>query len=156
MVRPDGYVKRLDFGLAKHRPRAPCDGTVSALNTSGAGAVMGTANYMSPEQARGQEVDARADLWSLGVVLYEMVAGRVPFAGETPSHVTVAIMEGDAPPLPDDLEVSPELRRITTKALRKGREERYQTARELAGDLKRLKQGPAATAMSGAEHRASG
>ena len=158
VVRPDGYVKLLDFGLAKLTDRAhPSDGTGSALNTTRAGAVMGTANYMSPEQARGQEVDARTDLWSLGVVLYEMVAGRAPFAGETPSHVTFAIMENDAPPLPDDAEVSPELRRIIAKALRKGREERYQTSRELTGDLKRLRQGPAtATAASGAEDRDGG
>ena len=158
VVRPDGYVKLLDFGLAKLTDRArPADGVGSAFNMTRPGVVMGTANYMSPEQARGQEVDARADLWSLGVVLYEMVAGRAPFPGETPSHVTVAIMEGEAPPLPDDLEVSPELRRIITKALRKGREERYQTARELAGDLKRLKQGPAtATSTTDAEYRAGG
>ena len=142
VVRPDGYVKLLDFGLAKLTDRARHPGeTGSALNTTRAGAVMGTANYMSPEQARGQEVDERTDLWSLGVVLYEMVAGRAPFAGETPSHAAVAIMENDAPPLPDDPEVSPELRRIITRALRKDREGRYQTARELANDLKSLKQG---------------
>jgi eukaryotic-like serine/threonine-protein kinase len=154
VVRPDGYIKLLDFGLAKLTDRARlADETGAALNTTRAGAVMGTANYMSPEQARGEEVDERADLWSLGVVLYECIAGRAPFGGETPSHVAVAIIENDAPPLPGDAEVAPEFRRIVAKALRKGREERYQTARELAGDLKHLKQGPAA-ATPGAEHRA--
>ena len=104
------------------------------------GVVMGTVSYMSPEQARGQEVDARTDIWSLGVVLYEMVAGRAPFEGETPSHVIVSILESEPLPLAINSEAPVELERIVRKALRKDREERYQTASELSVDLKSLKQ----------------
>ncbi|MBA3443214.1 MAG: PD40 domain-containing protein, partial [Pyrinomonadaceae bacterium] len=104
------------------------------------GMVMGTVGYMSPEQARGTEVDARTDIWSLGVVLYEMVSGHAPFEGETPSHVTVSILESEPPPLSRYAEVPAELERIITKALRKDKEERYQTAGGLALDLKSLKE----------------
>ena len=102
--------------------------------------VMGTVNYMSPEQARGLAVDARTDLWSLGVVLYEMVTGRVPFVGETTSHVVVSILESDPAPLALDSELPPGLEQIVTKTLRKDKNERYQTASDLALDLKSLKQ----------------
>ena len=101
---------------------------------------MGTVNYMSPEQARGLDVDVRTDLWSLGVVLYEMVTGRVPFVGETPSHVVVSILESDPKPLTLHSELPPELEHIVTKSLRKDKNERYETASELAVDLKSLKQ----------------
>ncbi|HVG30813.1 MAG TPA: protein kinase [Pyrinomonadaceae bacterium] len=145
MLRADGYVKVLDFGLAKlardqegaHDAEAP---TRALVNTN-PGTVMGTIVYMSPEQARGHETDARADVWSLGVVLYEMITGRQPFAGETSSHVIVSILEREPPPLARYVDGVPEaLEWIVAKALTKDRDERYQTAREMLNDLRRLKQ----------------
>ena len=144
MLRRDGYVKLLDFGLAKlvERPETTEDeAPTRALVNTNPGSVMGTVNYMSPEQARGHTVDARTDIWSLGVVLYEMVAGRVPFEGPTPSHVIVSILEKEQPPLARFLTDVPEaLEWIITKALTKDRDDRYQTAREMLTDLRRLKQ----------------
>ncbi|MCA1602695.1 MAG: protein kinase, partial [Acidobacteria bacterium] len=144
MLRSDGFVKVLDFGLAKLAPRhasmsEPDEPTKSMVKTN-PGMVMGTVQYMSPEQARGQDVDARTDIWSLGVVVYEMVTGRAPFAGETPSHVVVSILETQPPPLTHENEMPKGLEQIVGKALRKNREERYQTASDLALDLKSLKQ----------------
>ena len=147
MVRRNGYVKVLDFGLAKltedATDRTPSDGEASTrvLVQTDAGVVMGTSHYMSPEQARGKPVDVRSDIWSLGVVMYEMVSGRVPFEGETATDVIVAITQKEAPPLARFApHVPPELDWIINKALRKEREERYQTIRELLTDLRRLKQ----------------
>jgi Tol biopolymer transport system component len=145
MLRADGYVKVLDFGLAKlarDEARAPdTEAPTLALVNTNPGTVMGTVVYMSPEQARGQETDARADVWSLGVVLYEMITGRQPFAGETSSHVIVSILEREPPPLARYADGVPEaLEWIVAKALTKDREERYQTAREMLTDLRRLKQ----------------
>jgi serine/threonine protein kinase/tetratricopeptide (TPR) repeat protein len=140
----DGYVKVLDFGLAKlsDRRRSTLDTeapTKSLVNTD-PGVVMGTAQYMSPEQARGQAVDARTDIWSLGVVLYEMVTGRLPFDGETASHMIVSILEKEPPPLRRYTQEVPEaLEWIVTKSLHKDQEERYQTAKDLLIDLKGLK-----------------
>jgi Tol biopolymer transport system component/tRNA A-37 threonylcarbamoyl transferase component Bud32 len=145
MLRSDGYVKVLDFGLAKlardGAGATDAEAPTRALVNTNPGTVMGTVVYMSPEQARGQETDARADVWSLGVVLYEMITGRQPFAGETSSHVVVSILEREPPPLARYVDGVPEaLEWIVAKALTKDREERYQTAREMLTDLRRLKQ----------------
>jgi serine/threonine protein kinase/tetratricopeptide (TPR) repeat protein len=147
MIRRNGFVKVLDFGLAKLTEditdRSPSDGEASTrvLVQTDAGVVMGTSHYMSPEQARGKPMDARTDIWSLGVVMYEMVAGRTPFEGETSTDVIVAITQKEAPPLARFApHVPAELEWIINKALRKDRDERYQTIKELLTDLRRLKQ----------------
>src|SRR5687768_6875468 len=146
MVRRNGYVKVLDFGLAKLTEtvdRSPSDAEAATrvLVQTDAGVVMGTSQYMSPEQARGKPVDARSDIWSLGVVIYELVTGRTPFEGETSTDVIIGITQKEPPPLARYApNVPAELEWIVTKALRKDREERYQTAKELGTDLRRLKQ----------------
>ena len=139
----DGYVKVLDFGLAKliELPVAvDTEAATKSLFQTDAGVVMGTALYMSPEQARGLEVDARTDIWSLGVVLYEMVAGCLPFEGSTTSEILASILnEKEPPPLARFArDVPAELERIVEKALRKDREERYQTAKDMLLDLKQV------------------
>ncbi|HKZ02773.1 MAG TPA: protein kinase, partial [Pyrinomonadaceae bacterium] len=147
MLRRDGYVKVLDFGLAKLTdevdsaqetdPEAPTE----VLLKTEPGRIMGTINYMSPEQARGRDVDARSDIFSLGVMLYEMVAGHRPFSGDTKSDVLAAVLMAEQKPLAEKFPgMPPELNRIVNKALRKDREERYQTAKELLVDLKSLRQ----------------
>jgi Tol biopolymer transport system component len=146
MLRLDGYVKVLDFGLAKLLENPVTTSTDSAIATrilvkTDAGVVMGTANYMSPEQARGNDMDARTDIWSLGVVIYELAAGRLPFEGTTPTETIARIIEREPSPLARYApELPAEFERIITKALTKDREERYQTAKDLLIDLKRLKQ----------------
>ncbi|MBX7171820.1 MAG: protein kinase [Pyrinomonadaceae bacterium] len=139
MIRRDGIVKILDFGLAKPLKSETFDPEKSTqmLHTE-KGVVMGTVAYMSPEQTRGKATDTRTDIWSLGVVLYEMVAGRVPFDGETASDVIAAILKTSPEPLP--VETPAELERIISKTLRHEQEERYQTAKDLLVDLKNLKQ----------------
>jgi eukaryotic-like serine/threonine-protein kinase len=142
MLRPDGVVKVLDFGLAKLAPAAPdgADTTRIGVNTD-AGTVVGTAAYMSPEQARGQQVDARTDVWSLGVMLYEMVAGRSPFAGPSGSDVLAAILQSEPAPVARfDPEAPAEVQRILTKTLRKDRAQRYQTVQDLLLDLQALRE----------------
>ena len=143
MIRRDGYAKVLDFGLAKlSEPGAVATGSTGSedatrvqVNTN-PGMVMGTVSYMSPEQARGNPTDARTDIWSLGVVLYEMLARRLPFTGETVNHTIVAILEKE----PLLLENAPaELQRIVRKALTKDVEMRYQSARDMLIDLKNLR-----------------
>ena len=144
MMRADGYVKVLDFGLAKLTERhavMDTEAPTKALVNTGPGMVMGTARYMSPEQARGHEVDARTDLWSLGVLLYECIAGRPPFEGTTASDLIADILSKEPPPLARYARDVPEaIEWITTKALTKEREERYQTAKEMLVDLRRVKQ----------------
>jgi len=141
MVRRDGYVKVLDFGLAKLVEHQAADSDATTMVNTDPGVVMGTARYMSPEQARGTDVDARTDIWSLGVVIYELMAGRVPFEGTTTGDMLGLILgERNAPPLARFArDVPPELERIVTKALTKEREERYQTVKDLALDLKSLR-----------------
>jgi serine/threonine protein kinase/Tfp pilus assembly protein PilF len=167
MLRRDGIVKVLDFGLAKlietgmgsgelgvgsgksgaesggsgveNTARSPLPTQHSPLHTD-PGTVMGTATYMAPEQARGWRVDARADIFSLGVVLYEMIAGRAPFDGPTPIDVMTQVLDRDPRPLTSFSYGAPvELQRIVSKAMRKDREERYQTVKDLLLDLKSLK-----------------
>jgi serine/threonine-protein kinase len=139
MVRRDGIVKVLDFGLAKLAEvqiSAPME-DVPTLVTTQSGVLLGTVSYMSPEQARGQEMDARTDLFSLGSVLYEMVAGSPPFRGATATDILLAVCDKE-PQSPG--QVSAELQQIIGQALRKERAERYQTSRALLADLKRWQQ----------------
>ena len=145
MLRRDGIVKVLDFGLAKlcrERQTTETDSlapTQNLMNTA-VGVVLGTAQYMSPEQARGFEVDARTDIWSLGCVLYEMITGRRPFSGPTNVDVMTGILNREPEPLLPNLPDGPrELDRIVLRALRKDREERYQTVKDLLIDLKDAK-----------------
>ena len=141
MLRADHIVKVLDFGLAKLTERETTDMEAPTLVNTDAGVVMGTARYMSPEQMRGLAIDGRTDIWSLGVVVHEMLTGRVPFAGETASDVIAAVLEREPVPLVSPGEEIPiELKRIVSKALRKDSEERYQTVKEMLVDLKTLKQ----------------
>src|SRR5215204_271375 len=144
MLRPDGYVKVLDFGLAKLAGGGVQTGneasTVARVETN-PGVVMGTVQYMSPEQTRGRTMDARTDIWSLGIVLYEMITNRTPFESETQSDTIVSILERKPKPLTLHAPEAPtELERIVTKALAKDKEERYQTAKDMAIDLRRLRQ----------------
>jgi serine/threonine protein kinase/Tfp pilus assembly protein PilF len=143
MLRPDGYVKVLDFGIAKLTEQRPTsdDHTVetTAMLQTRQGFVLGTAPYVSPEQARGQKVDARSDIWSLGVVIYEMIAGIPPFRGETPSDCIASILTTEPLPLSGVLpEVPLNLESIVQKALCKNRDERYQTISEMLADLRNL------------------
>lgn len=142
MLRTDGYVKVLDFGLAKlAEPKAADSAGPTLLQVeTEPGLVMGTVSYMSPEQARGLDVDTRTDVWSLGVMIYEMAAGRQPFEGETASDVISLILQKEPLPLTHSLpEVPGELERIVRKALRKDKEERYQTIKDLLIDLRNLR-----------------
>ncbi len=138
MIRRDNLVKVLDFGLAKTVKAFDIEETDKTLFSTKQGVIMGTVRYMSPEQTRGKAIDARTDLWSFGVVLYEMIAGRAPFEGETSSDVIAAILTTNPQPLP--AETPAELERIVSKTLRQNKDERYQTAKDLLVDLKNLKQ----------------
>ena len=145
MLRTDGYVKVLDFGLAKlteaPSPASIANASALAKVHTESGLVMGTATYMSPEQARGLVVDSRTDLFSLGVVLYEMIAARPPFEGATVSDVVAAILKEEPVPLTDySADVPVELAWMVRKALAKDREQRYQTIKDFQIDLKRLRQ----------------
>jgi Tol biopolymer transport system component len=144
MLRRDGYVKVLDFGLAKLTEQREQPTKVDAaenLDVS-SGLLMGTVKYMSPEQALAQQVDQRSDIFSLGVVLYEMVTGHLPFDGKTTSDLLSAITTEEPLPLKQYAPgTADELQGVLTKALRKDKDARYQTAEELRADLKKLKEG---------------
>jgi len=146
MIRPDGYVKILDFGLAKLLEQknksfiSPEDPTVRQ-NLTAKGVILGTVNYMSPEQAKGESVDERTDIFSLGVLMYEMFAGKPPFGGGNAIETIASILHKDPVPLSRVTpEVPQEIERIINKALRKDREARYQTAKDLLIDLQDFKQ----------------
>ena len=145
MIRADGYVKVLDFGLAKliehlsaQNSGVYSEDTPTLLQTQ-AGIVMGTAEYMSPEQARGDEVDFRTDIFSLGIVLYELLTRRLPFTGETVNHLIVSILDKEPLPILAAFQIPVELKKITLRALEKDREQRYQTVAELISDLRNLR-----------------
>src|SRR5438477_2387314 len=145
MLRRDGYVKVLDFGIAKLAEsafaEATADGTGSmTLAETNLGSILGTVRYMSPEQARGAPVDKGTDIWSLGVVLYEMVTGHQPFTGDTPREVMTSIPEKEPPSLTSyNGQTPPELQHIISNALRKDQRERYQSAGEMLQALKNLR-----------------
>src|SRR5213083_429090 len=144
MLRPDGYVKVLDFGIAKLAEQEvpltmPKDEALLLVETN-LGSILGTVRYMSPEQAYGAPVDKGTDIWSLGVVLYEMLTGHAPFSGETPGEAMSSILEMEPPPLTSYVAHTPaELQQIISKTLRKDRKERYQSAHELLEALKDLR-----------------
>lgn len=144
MLRPDGYVKVLDFGLARITQReAAKDGSLAPTQSiqTDPGLIMGTVGYMSPEQVRGEELDARTDVFSLGVVLYEMLAGSRPFKGATTADAIAALLEREPPRLSANLpEVPAELQQIVSRALMKDRSARYQRCDELFSDLKSLRE----------------
>ncbi len=143
MLRHDGYVKVLDFGLAKLATPMTIDAEAQTKGfvKTDPGMVVGTLRYMSPEQARGQDLDRATDIWSLGVVMYQMVAGRYPFSGSTGSDVMASILLVEPAPLSDYWpEVPEELNRIVLKALEKHKQERYHSAGDLLVDLRLLKQ----------------
>jgi predicted ATPase/serine/threonine protein kinase len=145
MLRTDGLVKVLDFGLAKFVGPAPGEQKTKATTRgsyqSAAGMVMGTVSYMSPEQARGLAVDARTDVWSFGVMLYELLARRIPFTGETATDVMISIIQKEPTALQSIVPDLPgEIHSIVGKMLRKKLDERYESVKDVLADLRRLKQ----------------
>jgi serine/threonine protein kinase/Flp pilus assembly protein TadD len=144
MLRPDAYVKVLDFGIAKLTEQPPTPDHPNALrrDQTESGLVLGTARYMSPEQARGQAIDARTDIWSFGAVLYEMLAGSAPFEGETPSDCIAAVLKTEPPPLAlEQPDVPTRLEQIVQKALRKNKDERHQSVEGMLAELRDVKEG---------------
>jgi serine/threonine protein kinase/Tfp pilus assembly protein PilF len=142
MIRSDGYVKVLDFGLAKlieRRETVDVEGETEKIFTE-PGVIMGTVQYMSPEQAQGSRLNAQTDIFSLGIVLYEMIAGVAPFRGSTVSHTLVAIMEQPTPSITPHAKIPEILEKVINKALEKKTTLRYQTAKDLINDLKKIKQ----------------
>ena len=141
MLTPNGGVKVMDFGIA----RAVADTSATMTQTA---AVIGTAQYLSPEQARGETVDSRSDLYSTGCLLYELLVGRPPFVGDSPVSVAYQhVRETPLPPSQLDPEISPEIDAVVLKALAKERSERYQSAKEMKDDISRLLAGQQTTAQ---------
>ena len=143
MVRQDGIIKVLDFGIAKltatDGSEVDKEGETRVQVKTRLGMIMGTVAYMSPEQARGKETDARTDIWSFGCVLYEMLTRQQPFQGETMADVLANIIHREPASILAHRQNTPaELERIVTRTVRKNREERYQSAKELSDDLKQL------------------
>lgn len=138
IIRPDGIVKVVDFGIAKYVEPRGATGSDTGLRTA-TGMAIGTAAYMSPEQARSQAVDERTDIWSLGVVLYEMIAGRLPFSGATPTDCIAAILEREPEPLREVRGAPASLQTIISRALAKNRDERYGDAAEFLKELSELR-----------------
>ena len=145
MLRADGYVKILDFGIAKLLEREPqaadADAATLVYTATNPGMIIGTASYLSPEQARGLKIDTRSDVFSLGVVIYEMLTGKPPFTGASVADIIAAVLKSEPKPLSEFLKKVPsELEWIITKSLKKEREERYKSVKDLSADLKRLRQ----------------
>jgi serine/threonine protein kinase/tetratricopeptide (TPR) repeat protein len=140
VARPDSLVKVLDFGIAKYTGQARGNDEKNSWIKTATGVIIGTTAYMSPEQTRGEVVDARTDIWSLGVILYEMVGHRLPFPGKTPSDRVAAILKHEPEPLGRLRRGVPkELERIVSRALAKHRDQRYTRAADLAEDLRKLR-----------------
>ena len=143
MLRPDGYVKVLDFGLAKLTvsgfASAARDGLTRSIMETNPGVVLGTVSYMSPEQARGGAIDGRSDIFSLGIMLYEMIGGRLPFGGDTPADVLGAILYVEPPPIGSISSVPDTLARVVGRAISKRPEARYQSMDDLVADLKTVR-----------------
>ena len=143
MIRPDGFVKILDFGLAKlvEQKAVGFEASTVKQNQTAKGVILGTVNYMSPEQAKGESVDERTDIFSFGAVIYEMLAGRTPFAGDSVPETFANLINAEPQPLSRyAANVPEELRRIVAKTLRKNKDERYQTMKGLLADLKDLRE----------------
>ena len=136
MIRPDGFVKVLDFGLARITKSALSDGENSSI--TGSGRIIGTSSYMSPEQARGQQVDYRTDLYSLGVMLYEMCAGQLPFSGANSVEILINSLHQEPPSL-NNKNIPSQLEQLIHHALRKDRERRTPNAGTMLEELKDLR-----------------